>query len=144
MKLTKLGWIALPFIILVSVGWAYILTTGFKSAPCTHIYTNVEQPIVVMKNWDYGLTFHYSSTYKEQGQELACIKCYNKIRQTIDYSGLRKGTTWTEVENAGGRMLFNNSYGDSLFYISNNRIMAGDGITFSYDKEGRIIISVKK
>lgn len=110
MRLTKLGKIMLPLLVLISIGWGYMLTTGFKPHKCEHIYTVVAEPIVDVSINQLGIT----------GKPLVCVKCYNTISQSII------GIPYVMPRGLSGRVIPT----DSITYTEFRRIL----------KEGLLLI----
>lgn len=69
---------------------AYLLQ-GFYRPKCEHIYVSVEQPEIKIEEpkWSYVDDLMPAWTKwpsgKFQGQDLVCVKCFNKVKQILDY-----------------------------------------------------------
>jgi hypothetical protein len=66
-------------------------TKAQSAKKCDHIYVSVEQPEIKIEQpkWsgvdDLMPGWTKWPSGKQQGQELVCVRCFNKIKQVLDY-----------------------------------------------------------
>lgn len=78
------------FIIIFIITGMALCVFAFNAKKCDHIYVSVEQAEVKINQSATGTSsFEYIlpswRSGKHDGKELVCVKCFNVVRQILDY-----------------------------------------------------------
>lgn len=66
---------------------------------CEHIYVATEKPYTEFNQYEVDQELGRPMSGEVLGQELVCIKCYNTIRQIINYKGLSNYITPIDIDS---------------------------------------------